>query len=95
MIEILFGIVEAIVSFFIACIESIASLFTVGGEALGAGEAILLMMVLLVEVIYWLVLWIVELVTALIYWRKPKKIGKPKIWRPKKRKSESKERDSQ
>lgn len=91
MIELLFGIFETLLSLLVGLIEAIASLFTVGGEALGAGEAILVLAALLLEILFWVALCCVELVNSLIQWRKPKKVAKPIIWRPKKKKVEPKE----
>jgi hypothetical protein len=93
MIELLLGIIEAIVSLITGLIETIASLFVAGGEAIGAGEAIIILFVVLIEILYWVILWLIELVVSLVQWRKPENISKPVIWRPtkKQRNSESQE----
>ena len=84
MFELIAGIVEAIISLIASVIEAIASLFAGAGEALGAGEAIAVALVYSVELIFWFVLLCVEFVIALILWRKPRRVGKPVFWRPKK-----------
>lgn len=63
--------------------SALAGLFVAGGEALGAGEALLLLALLIVEVVYWLLLCLLELIVALLLWRKPRKVAKPIIWRRK------------
>ena len=85
MIELVIAIIEAIIGIFTAIIEFIASLFSAGGEALGAGEAVIVLFLLLIEIVFWFFLWVVELTVSLLKWRKPRKIKKPVLWRPKKK----------
>tara|TARA_R110001599_G_scaffold297218_2_gene501488 strand:+ start:1111 stop:1404 length:294 start_codon:yes stop_codon:yes gene_type:complete len=82
MIELIAGIIEAIVGIFTSIIEAIASLFVSEGIALGAGEAIAIFFLIFVELFMWAVLWIVELLASLFLWRRPKRILKPVLWRP-------------
>ena len=87
MLEALFSIVaaiiEAVTALIGALIEAIAALFTVGGEALTASEAIATLFSFVVEIIFWSILWAIEIVVALSTRRRPKKIARPTIWRPK------------
>ncbi len=82
--SIIVAIFEAVISLIGALIEAVAGLFAAGGEALSAGEAIGTFLALIMEVIFWGVLWLIELVISLFTWRKPKKVKKPVIWRSKK-----------
>jgi hypothetical protein len=40
------------------------------------------LVVFLFELLFWLILWIVELAVSLFKWRKPKIVKKPVLWRP-------------
>lgn len=84
LISLLIAVVEAVISFFAFIIEAIASLFMVAGETLTAGEALLIFFLLIFEVLYWAILWLLEIIKSLIQWRKPKAVPKPIFWRPKK-----------
>ena len=83
MIEVLFLIVKAMVDIVVAIvtttIEFIAGLFITGAETLTAGEAILIFFAFIAEVIVWAILWLWELIKALLQRLKPKKIYKPKL----------------
>lgn len=95
MLELVFeavvAIFEGITALFAAIIEAIAGLFTVGGEALGAGEALIILFLLIIESVMWFFLLLFELIMALFLWRKPKKIKKPIIYRKKKQQIEGSE----
>jgi len=59
---------------------------------MGAGEAIIVLFLLIIELVMWFFLFLFEIFLALIQRRKPKKIKKPIIWRKKKvKKNESEE----
>jgi hypothetical protein len=94
MIEALFAVVmvvvEALIAMLAGLIELIAGLFVAGGEAVGAGEALLLLVLFSLEVIGWLLLCVFELLMALLLWRKPRKVAKPVIWRRKRAESPEK-----
>ena len=87
MIEALFGIVtaivEAIVTVISALIEFIAGFFTIGAETLTAGEAVIVFLAFVAELVFWLLLWLWELILALFQWRKPKKVPKPILYKRK------------
>jgi len=85
MIELIAGIVEIVIAICSVIIEAIAGLFMAGGEALGAGEALAVLGVLIIEFIVWGVLWLYELAKSLLKWCKPKHVSKPVFWRPKKK----------
>lgn len=70
--------------FIAAIVEAIISLFVAGGEALVAGEILLLIFSFLLELVFWLILFAGELLSALFHWRKPRAVRKPVIWRPRK-----------
>jgi len=93
--EIIAGIVEGLISLVLGLIELIVGLFVEGAASLGAGEAIGLLIVLLIELIFWLIVFISELFISLIKWRRPKKIAKPIIWRPKKLNTENKSNEKE
>lgn len=77
------AVVEAVIGLLAGLIEAVAGLFVASGEALGAGEALLLLVLLILETVFWSLLWLAELVVALLLWRKPRKVAKPVIWRRK------------
>ena len=59
---------------------------------MGAGEAIIVLFLLIIELVMWFFIFVFEVILALIQRRKPKKIKKPVIWRKKKiQKNESEE----
>ena len=95
MLEVLFeaivALIEGIMAVISVIIESIAGLFTVGGEALGAGEALMVLFLLIIESIMWFFLFLFELLAALFLWRKPKKVKKPILYRKKKQPVEGSE----
>ena len=82
------GIVEALLALVSSMVEAIASIFIGAGETMGAGEAVVVFFLLLIELIIWLALIIIELIKSLFGRRKPKKIKKPIIWRKQKNKTE-------
>ena len=86
--ELLMGIVEAIVALVGSIIEAIVGIFLGAGEAMGAGEAILVFILLLFELALWLFLTIIELVKSLFQRRRPQKVKKPIIWRKQKQEVE-------
>ncbi len=84
IVSILLAIVEPVVSFFVFIIEAIAGLFLAAGETMTAAEAVLVFFLLIFELIFWGILWVIEISKSIIHWRKPKRVSKPVIWRPKK-----------
>ena len=84
--ELVAALFEAIVAAIIGVIEAIAGLFTVGAEAMGAGEAIIVFVLLVAELILWFFVFIFELIMALVQSRKPRSVNKPIIWRKQKKK---------
>ena len=58
-----------------------------GVEVLTAWEVFGVLVVLFVEFIFWVILFVIELVASLFKWRKPRKVVKPVLWRPKKLKN--------
>ncbi|MDR0780673.1 MAG: hypothetical protein LBF16_08265 [Pseudomonadales bacterium] len=91
MLEAIAAIIEAIVTAFMALIEAIASLFVAGGETLGVGEILALLVAVLAELVWWLVLVLIQLLSALFTWRWPRKVARPRFWRPKRKESPQKE----
>ena len=87
MIEVLFGIVsailKAIVTVISALIEIIGVFFSTGAETLTAAEALIVFFAFLAELIFWLLLWLWELILSLFQWRKPKKVFKPILYKRK------------
>jgi hypothetical protein len=83
MIEAVFALIQAMVEALIAALsalaEAIAGLFSAGGEAMGAGEIIVSLFASVIELLFWLVLVLVELAVALFRWRKPRRVAKPRI----------------
>lgn len=91
MINILFDLIgtliKLVVTVTIAVVEFIISLFSVTGEALSIGEALLILLALIAEMIFWAILWVWELLSALFCWRKPKKVAKPILYKRKRKKA--------
>lgn len=56
MAELLGALFEGVISLVAGLIEAIAGVFTAGGEAMGAGEAIIVFILFLVELVLWLIL---------------------------------------
>jgi len=87
VIEALFSIVSAIVEWVISLLgivfEFIAGFFVTAGETLSVIDLFVVLLLVLLELVLWFILWGVELVVSLFRWRKPNKINKPKLWRPK------------
>ena len=79
----LVSMVQAMIAIMSTTIEFMAGFFVAAGETLGFFELMILLMIFCLEIIFWLVLWIVELIIALFTWRKPERIKRPVIWRPK------------
>gem|GEM_PF-1583940 len=93
MLELVAALVEGIIALFVAIFEGIAGLFGASASAIegfSLVESILVIFVFLIELVCWLALIAVEVVRALIQWRKPGKVRKPVLWRPSKRTSDSK-----
>ncbi|MCV6623861.1 MAG: hypothetical protein OIF51_19165 [Cellvibrionaceae bacterium] len=82
--ELLAGIIEGVVSLIVGLIELIVGVFVEGAAGLGGLELLGLLIVLILELIWWAVLVIVELVVSAFKLKKPKAIKRPIIWRPKK-----------
>ena len=87
------GIVEAVIGMLSALVEIIASLFVGAGETLGALDLFGLLLMLLLELLLWFMLYIKELLVSLFRWRKPSKISKPILWRPKAKPKKIKRKD--
>lgn len=90
MLELLGVIATAIAMLFASAIELIAGLFIEGAAAFGAIDLALIFFMFIIELCMWLILGIVELFKALLRWGKPRRILKPKYWRPKANKEEEK-----
>lgn len=58
---------------------------------IGGVDLFLVFFVLIMELLFWLVLWCIELLFALFGWRKPQKVPKPLFWRPKSKLKQSKQ----
>lgn len=82
--ELIAGLIDGLVSLLVAVLQATVGLFVEGASALGGVEAIGLFFVLLIEFVLWIVLFTVQLVIALVKWRKPRNVQKPKLWRPEK-----------
>ena len=76
------AIAEAILGLFAAVIEAIAGLFFAGAQALGAGEIIALVLLFCVELVWWALHGVFELLRALFRRRRPRPVPRPVIWRP-------------
>ena len=87
--ELLVSLVEAVIGILVAVIEAIVGFFVAGAEALTVWEALAVLVILFVEMIWWGLLFLFELVGALFEWRKPRKVKRPIIWRPKKLKQKN------
>ncbi|MFY0678559.1 MAG: hypothetical protein JXR18_14875 [Neptuniibacter sp.] len=92
--EIFAALIEAVVGIVVALLEAIVGLFIEGAASLGAGELFFLVLVCLAELCLWFFLAVAELIVSLIKWRKPRKVEKPIIWRPKKLKQSSEKNDA-
>ncbi|OUR65566.1 hypothetical protein A9Q79_00800 [Methylophaga sp. 42_25_T18] len=86
--SIVIALVEIVVTIITTVIELIVGLFTTAGEALSIGEALILFFVFLAEVVWWGILWVVELVASLFNWRKPNVIPRPVLRTEKRNKEE-------
>jgi hypothetical protein len=84
------AIVEAIIGMLSAGVELIAGLFVGAGETLGVIDLFGLLLALLLEMVLWLILYIKELLVSLFRWKKPSKVSKPILWRPKARPKQKK-----
>lgn len=93
LISIITAIVEAVIGMLTALVEIIASLFVGAGETLGAIDLFSLLLVLLLELILWFILYLKELLLSLFRWRKPNKVSKPILWRPKAKPKKLKSKD--
>ncbi len=83
LIGIVTSIVESLVTLMASFLEFIASFFVGAGETLAATDTLLLLFVFIFEMIFWLLLWVKELVVSLFKARRPKHVARPVIWRPK------------
>jgi hypothetical protein len=81
--EIIGAIIEAIVAAIAGLIEALVSLLAGSAEALSFGEALAALAALTLELLVWFVLWLVGLIGALVHWRKPVPVARPRIWRRK------------
>lgn len=89
------AIVEGLIALVVGLIELISGTFTVGAEAMTAGEAIVVFLALIIEVILWGILLIVELIVCLFTWRKPKMAPKPSIYTRKPQQKNKADQDEQ
>jgi len=83
LIGIVTSIVESLVTLIASLLELVAGLFVGAGETLAATDTLLLLLVFLCEIIFWVILWIKELVVSLFKLRKPRLVARPVFWRPK------------
>jgi len=83
LIEALIAIIEAAISLIVGIVEAVVALFVEGASGLGGAELILLLIVLFIEAIWWFLLILIELIRALFKLKRPRKIPRPIIWRPK------------
>jgi len=87
MIEGLIGIVtaviESLVTLLTSLLEFVAGFFVGAGETLAATDMLLLLFVFIIEMIFWVLLWIKELTVSLLKIRKPRVVARPVLWRPK------------
>lgn len=89
MIEAIFSLLLVLVELLVSAVVALANLLggvaAGAGAALGLGEALLLLGVVLLELVLWLlsVLWM--LLLALLRWRKPRRVARPRLWRPRPR----------
>ena len=81
--EIIVAAIEAIVAAIAGMIEALVSLLAGGAETLSFGEALVALVALVLEFVVWFGLWVVALVGALIYWRRPARVARPQIWKRK------------
>ena len=79
---------EAIFEFFGTIIgavfRSIFSMLAGAFELIGGFEVIGTFICLIIELFLWFILGLFELIASLCQFRRPKKVRKPTIWRPKK-----------
>lgn len=68
---------------FSALVHGIADLFMGDTSDVGIGALLAVFILLLLELVGWLILLLFELVMLLVQRRKPRKVKKPVIWRPK------------
>jgi len=83
LFSIVTAIAEAIFALVSALAQFIAGFFVAAGETLSLIDLGALLIVLFFEIIFWFILWLVELTISLFKWRKPRLVKKPVLWRPK------------
>jgi hypothetical protein len=83
LISIISALVEAGIALISTLVEFIAGFFVAAGETLTLIDLFTLLFVVFFEILFWLFLWLVELVISLVKWRKPQRVKKPVLWRPK------------
>ena len=83
LISLVMAIVEAVIRMLSAFVEVIASLFVGASETLRAFDLFGLLLVLLFELVTWFILYLKELALSLFRWKKPSKVSKTILWRPK------------
>ena len=93
LISLVMAIVEAVIGLLSALVEVIASLFVGAGETLGGIDLMALLLVLLLELVIWFALYLKELLVSLVRWKKPGKVSKPILWRPKAKPKKKKSSD--
>lgn len=79
--ELIGALFEAIFAALGMLLEGLVSLLSGAAEALSLGEMMSAAAAAIVELLVWSVLWLFALLTAIVRWRKPTPVPRPRIWR--------------
>lgn len=92
VIEAVFALLVALLEMLVSALVALANLLggvaAGAGSALGLGEALLLLGAVLLELTLWLLSALWMLLLALLRWRKPHRVARPRLWRPRPRPAE-------
>jgi len=82
LISLIMAVVQAVASILSIIFEFIVGFFIGATQTISFVDLIALLIVFLCELIFWFILWCVELIVSIYQLRKPKFIKKPVLWRP-------------
>jgi len=81
--EVIAAVFESVLSVIAKLLGAFISLFVEGTASLGLLDLLLLLLVLSLELLFWIALYLIELLRSIFSLRLPKRIEKPVLWRPK------------